>query len=424
MSRCLLLLLLIPAWLGGQADTSAGRWVQRIDWQAQFWAMYQQPTKGSEEVLHPLALQLRRGHGASSSFGRDHPLLHGAAYVGLYARLPLDSIFDLKVGLIGEHRGFSSGLFNTNAIRSFPLFQGHLRDSFRLAGQDFYFTGRAGYFEEARAGAGLVFFNLPAFGLDYAIHWRRWRFQYIQYNDFLEWIGLNYDEPRMFWLSRAETPQLEWGAGARLEALQFRDWSPSFWLRWRASESLGLYAQYELRPDAAARGHHWQSRSGALLGGSWEGQRGRLQHRQRLELRYYGSGFNQGWQRPHHYFRDVFYALLLFDRPYSQWPVFTEFQGRHTGALSWQANLDYRLHQRWRIWLESDLNLLGVQGEQPFVQYLYTAGIGLRLNEEVDLSFIITNKGMNEHVFFPAFYQYRYPFFGYRVSRRLPQRWW
>ena len=392
----------------------------------------------------------------------DNPLMHGAMYLGMHGKADLAPGYSVSIGLIGEHRGYSYGIYNTENIVVFPQLKGAVEDTIRLFKQDFRITAELGYLLNVRVGAGLTYYNVDAQGFEYAIQWKNLQYKYIQYTDFALGYGLNEEEPRFYWLSLVDlpiTPDLYFDIGVGARVLQrflipngerqyvytgygkIRDRSN----RWEVYGQIGYRPVDESYPLFYFPGQEADFQNfvpgvddqvAILFGAKWNQLFERVRWKNRLEFRYYGKTFNRDQITRTVSFRDEenpdvykntignnLYPIRSYDRPFSQWAVFTEFVDRNVFALTSYTEIDWRLYKNFHLNGTFDLNFITVEREGQKLYPFYTIAFGYQMEDDLEIALILTNKGMNLDIHYHGFYLLDEPWYGYRIRKRLPEKW-
>jgi hypothetical protein len=157
------------------------------------------------------------------------------------------------------------------------------------------------------------------------------------------------------------------------------------------------------------------------------------------EYRYYGSDFNIGFiDRTVSYRKPLdsapfgelgnfgntvgsqLYPLALFNRPFSQWAVFTEYQGNknlYAGIL--QAQVTYFFHQRFRANVRLDLNYIASTGDVGFFYPFYDVGLGWEPVPNSFASLSLSNKLMNLDRHYMTAYLNSSPTLNFRLQLSL-----
>lgn len=460
--KCLMfitvLFLTAPFCATSQQDSSLINLKKRLRFTYQVGADYQSRIKDSSIEQHPYIQFLRRrglGFNRAQQITTDSPLFHGALFGGIHTALTIAEGYELNAGLIGEHRGTSFGTFNTRNTIVYPLLSGHAADQFRIGRHEIKFFGDIGYFLNIRLAAGLDFYNMDAQGISLGFEFKKIRFRHTHLADGIAGIGLGEDDPLYYSITRIDLPlfktwMLDIGVGMRntIAISSANQLIPMFFFKLRKAENLELFGQLNYRffqerfvPASYQVNVNYQhfyipglkEKIGLLVGIKSEMETTKIRWEQTSELRYYGKMYNFGRLNRNIRFRerldrntigDQLYPLFAYQRPYSQWAVFTEFENRNVLGIIHTSHIKYQLYRKWYIPLEIDLNIIKAEGYSTFAYTFYTTGISYYPAPDMEVSMIVTNKAMNLDNHFPTFYQMRFPMVGYRIRRQMALGWY
>jgi hypothetical protein len=154
-----------------------------------------------------------------------------------------------------------------------------------------------------------------------------------------------------------------------------------------------------------------------------------------IEGRFYGAGFNANFKNTNVNYRnstinnsigDHFYPLLLLDRPFSQWAIYTEYQSENSfqniGSIVCQINSCYKLKNDFTINADLDFNYMISEKDNSFLYPFYDIKFGWM--EGLNCFLIgITNRGMNLDLHYPSYYLFAEPKYIITVKRTLPKNW-
>lgn len=159
------------------------------------------------------------------------------------------------------------------------------------------------------------------------------------------------------------------------------------------------------------------------------------------EIRYYGEVFNFHYNDINLLYRkpaaDVYgmyanttgtylYPLRKFETPFSQWAVFTEYDGYDIGAVSLSGTSLFHLSQKMNVTLEGDFNFikgrLGEGWSDPllnrttnFLYPFFRAEFCYTPAENLLASVYLINKAINLDVHYPTHYLLSRPCLGIRI---------
>ncbi len=409
---------------------------------------HSKPVQGSRRILLPEYLRWRRMQynpefNRTWKYAEDNPLYHAAYYMQAHARLRLLRGMQLFFTLNGEHRGFSYGVNSTSNILVYPMVKFAFDRSFDLAGRLFRAKGSVGNQWNPRLYEGLTLYNLFQQGHNYSFRYGKFQLRYFQLNDLLNGIGLNIDETydivsSIEELSLGSDWKMDSRAGFGMWSMGDNQWDTHWDL------SLGVYqkdvrwyAQFSQRTPEEGL---WQaSMIACMVGNRLEKKGATVEYKQVIEARYYAAGYNQSfvdvnvfYRRrglPQNYANTVgshFYPMQVFDRPFSQWAVFTEYQdsiGRDVMGASMWMQAKWKVHPEISIRATADLSMIGADQVAPYLYPFFEFGIGWEPVENNFLSVGITNKGLNLDVHYPTHYLYAQPAFVFRLQRDLKSSW-
>lgn len=381
----------------------------------------------------------------NSSWNRstDNPLYHGAYYVSFNTRFRINNYIRTWASLTGESRGFSYGVTNTSNTQLFPQVKVEINKKFALLGDSIEFFSGVGNQINPRLYEGLTIYNLFQHGNDLYLKWRGIKFRYFQIPDLMNGIGLAIGDSYDYMLSYEKNlnkGMLEIQSGFSRYGYYGTPYRDIYNLSFGYSKAslFKLYVQCSYRPNDL-QVFKREEMLGGLVGISWKKNgTGRFHNQSTVEGRYYGSGFNEGFKRTNVFYRNPnqgvysntvgpnLYPMLLFERPFSQWAVFTEYQQpgqyKNIGAIAIQSNNTYFIHKGFMIKCDLDLNYLFVQNEPSFLYPFYHTGIGWQEGNNLIMAGI-TNKTMNLDVHYPTFYYLGAPVFMVSLIRNLNETW-
>ena len=98
------------------------------------------------------------------------------------------------------------------------------------------------------------------------------------------------------------------------------------------------------------------------------------------------------------------YPAKYFLRPFSQWAVYTEYEGRDVQTLIFRCNGMFDLGSGLSVLTDLDFNHLSVSNEDDFIYPFYNAGVRWTPADGVSLDITHTNRGMNLDMHYPTLY--------------------
>jgi hypothetical protein len=361
----------------------------------------------------------------------DNPLLHGAmfAHLALEAR---SAGLRLFCKLILEHRGTSYGTYAMKNVAALPTFLVSVDTSFAIGGETFHAGVEGGNFDDYKLYEGLTVYNMDVQGYNLHLKWRKLKLSLDHISDLAVGIGLNIDDQADYALSIEDVP-LGWrlkldasagyvqyiGCGDGLKGLPGNGMNLSIALRWE--DRVRLYAQVGMRnvDDPSFGG---VERYADLVGLTY---RDELMKKLDLsltgEFRYYGRYFNEGFSYDGTCFLyrgnegyggctswntigSQLYPLHAFYRPFSQWAVYTDYEGRNVQSFIFRADASYELPGNCSVICNLDFNYLDVSNEDPFLYPFYNLGFGWSPAPGTTIAISHTNRAMNLDKAYPTLY--------------------
>ena len=416
--------------------------LQRIKFNVEFADYYVTRLTSNERLVRlPSEIYgLRAGTYNNYNPGRalDNPLYHSAFYIDLYGTVAINDSIDLTVNLLSEHRGISYGVYNSADIAIVPQFNLKGKQHIKLFNKDLTLFGDVGNRRNISLYEGLVLYNLDVQGIDMSLSYRRLHFRLHHIGDLQRGIGLNIDDALDYMLSLESLPvEDKWLADLRLG--YYHEYGGRNYEGLKASigvqynDNTRVYGQ-----TALTTGWNYESGAGMnnmafLIGAKHQGQSGRFSWQFKTEGRYFGANFNTGLKNTTvtyrqsresgvkgHTIGNTLYPIYYYERPFSQWAVFTEYQsGTAMSGISVLSDLSFLLGKGIYLDANLDLNHIRVDGEQPFTYPFYTGGISWKMSDKSKVMLLVTNKGMNLDVHYPTFYLFRDLNYGFMLKRSL-----
>jgi hypothetical protein len=363
----------------------------------------------------------------------DNPLWHGAGYAHISVAAKRAGL-TLFGELIAEHRGASYGVYSMGNIAVLPKFAVSIDSSFGVGREQIGVGGGAGNYDDYRMYEGLAIYNVDVQGYWLYLKWRHLRFAYRHIADLEEGIGLNINDQGDFILSLENIPLSD---RLRLDSsVGYFDYimdtdadknlpndglNISAGLAW--NERARLYSQVGMR-DVDGGSYRGIKRYADLVGCSVRGGFGRFDFNVIGEYRFYGRLFNQGLYTSGDcfFFRGgqletpssrcffvttvgrVLYPLDVFYRPFGQWAVYTNYQGRDVQSVIWRTDASFDLPRSCSLFCHLDFNYLDVSNEDPFFYPFYDAGFGWSPFPGTIFTYSYTNRAMNLDKSYPTLY--------------------
>ncbi len=361
----------------------------------------------------------------------DNPLAHGAAYTDMTLEARKSGI-TLSCELKTEHRGASYGTYAMHDIAVLPKYLVAIDTSFTVGGRRFHAGVEAGNFDDHLLYEGLTIYNIDVQGYQIYLKWKHLRLNMHHIGDMEYGIGLNINDQRDYIVSLEDLPVSDqMTADARAGYFDYcksgeydlglpaNGMNVSVGLRWK--DTAHLYSQVGIRRinDPSRSGI---KRCASLIGCAAGGSLKMLDLDLTAEYRYYGRYFNRdlkytgdsflyrGYDRydiTYYAWNTVgryLYPLELFHRPFSQWAVYTDYQGRDVQSLIFRADASYRLPGNCTVICNLDFNYIDVTNEDTFLYPFYNVGFGWAPVSGVSTALSHTNRAMNLDTHYPTFY--------------------
>jgi hypothetical protein len=284
---------------------------------------------------------------------------------------------------------------------------------------------------------GLTVYNLDVDNATAWVQWKYFRFTYSDIGD-LVFLGLNINDQYMRMISAEGLPVANtWKADIRLASIEnlllnlpfgvYGDVKTyDFSVGLYPSDKLRLYTQFSHRTTDYSKG----SRGALLIGAQYSLEYKHLSIRSFLEGRYYGADYNQAYlyhsvyYRPHRqvvqatdFVGSQLYPLMLYDRPYSKWPVYTEYQGHDITSVNLYLDCDYFLPEHFFIHGLLDLNYIKPAELEEQLLPFYMVGAGYEVLRDNRFIIGFTNRAMNLDKHFPDLYMLKKPALQFQFTR-------
>jgi hypothetical protein len=420
--------------LAGEVSTKLGRWDIAFSVAGGFIHQGSDPDRPTK-VRMPAYLERERQESPwdmlQSDNLTDNPLLHGA----LYAHFILDARsagFRLFTKVITEHRGTSYGTYAMDNIAVAPMIFVSVDTSVTIGGTSFGIDIEGGNYENHKLHEGLTIYNIDTQGYHLHVKWKNLKLSLDHIGDLAAGIGLNIDDQEDYTLSLESVPVggsllLDASAGyceylgesVGADGLGMSGLNLSAGLGW--NDMIRLYTQLGVRgvDDASFEG---VERCADLVGVTYRDEiAGKLDFDLTGEYRYYGRYFNAGhsYEGSCFYYRGFegygdcysmntigaqLYPLHEFFRPFSQWAVYTDYEGLNVQTFIFRADASYRLPAGFSIICNLDFNYMDVSNEEPFLYPFYNLGLGWSPVRGTTIAIGHTNRAMNLDKHYPTLY--------------------
>jgi hypothetical protein len=361
----------------------------------------------------------------------DNPLIHGALFT--HATLSARSRgLTLRSRLIMEHRGTSYGTYATRDIAVVPTFFASVDTSLVVGGRRLWIDLEGGNYDDRTLYEGLTVYNIDVQGYHFHVKGGHLKLSLDHISDLGVGIGLNIDDEADYAVSLEEVQlggrlsldasvgYVEYiGSFDAVNALPEDGMNVSAGIEWR--NVARLYGQVGVR-SAGGPSFGGIERTGDLVGLSYRGApTRRLALGLTGEYRYYGRYFNEGHSSDGSCFLyrgyegygtcarwnfvgPQLYPIHVFDRPFSQWALYTDYEGRDVASFIGRADARYELPGGFMLACDLDFNYIDVSNEEPFLYPFYTLGCGWSPVEGTTIAVSHTNRAMNLDKQYPTLY--------------------
>jgi hypothetical protein len=436
-----LLLFILAATSASAQDSTVKFSTHDISFLLRGGLIYQSP-QGGEVDLPPGISAANSPFLFFGNYATDAPLYHGAAYMEVGASFA-KSGFSLAARLLAEHAGQSYGVYTRNAMTVYHKYLVGLDTGVTVFGYRLGVAISVGNYDNLRNQQGLTVYNMDAQGSRWQVSIDKFKVTYQKIGDMFEWIGLNIDDGNTlsykfdsikvidgFYM----TPEFSLFNYSRVEysGLPMNDYGATYALRLMHTSGIAVYGEFGQRNGSGMR-YSSIERSATLLGGEYSCSTSFLKLQTHAEYRNYGKAFNIGFFENNSYFDtsgtlhtltsnryhlggSTLYPVQLFDRPFSQWAVFTEYQGKDVSALTFYADLTVPI--LYGVYFNGllDWNKINAEGENSFVYPFYKVGFGWQPFDGVCGAYYLTNRGMNLDRAYPTLYLFKSPVGEMRIT--------
>ena len=423
------------------------------------WESYNCYAPNNAKPLLPQSIDKNRVWGGTN---RDNPLSHGATTFGLRIESELIKNYRIDVRLMAEHRGISYGVFNTKSMIVYPIFKFSFVDTLRFSNQKWIISGTAGQELDFKQGEGLYIYNLNCHAERLWLQFKpNLIFEVFHIGDLSNGIGLGLDEffqqslifPRIPLSKKADKflklqiSLTEWVGSFGISS-SFRDSIkkailPEVMASINVGKNAKFYAHFALK--ATQKPYRIDSavfytptnieKIAAVIGFNGHYKTTKWAIETTAEARFYGKAFNIERSDNVNFYRgkgnfgllfgynatigDNLYPLASYDRPFSQWGVFTEYQNKNVGALTLRLKGTRHLKNALYWYFDVDYNAIFGENEKPFHYFFGSTGLNYKFRSDIDCVIGLTNKGMNLDVSYPTFYFFSMPNFFIFLKKTL-----
>jgi hypothetical protein len=414
----------------------------------------------NRRILLPNSISAWRGF-----FANDNPLYHGPSSVGLRIENELIKNYKIDLRIMTEHRGVSYGVFNTASMIVYPILKFTFVDTIRWRNFKWILSGSAGQERDFQQGNGLYLYNLNCHADRLCMQFNpNLIFEAFHIGDLSNGIGLGLDE--VFQLSILKNnilfgknelnpkinlqftltqcwmiPQQHYGRGSYFnpaEKIFLPEIMATLWMNPTTQIYAHLGFKSQLKSYQIDSAIFYKPRPidnlAAVLGAKWQRKSKKWTVEAVAEARFYGKSFNyersvhstsyRAYYSFYNYNATIgksLYPLASYDRPFSQWAVFTEYRQKNVGGLTLRTKGNVQLKTFWYAYFDLDYNNIFAEGETPFHYFFGTLGIDYKFRPDIDLGIGLTNKGMNLDLSYPTFYFQQKPSFLIFFKKALAQ---
>jgi hypothetical protein len=370
---------------------------------------------------------VREAWGLGDDLVTDNPFFHGAYFADVGLRAHLAEGFEVTAILTAEQRGFSDGRFSRNTLNLFP----YVNALYANRHGAFHYLFQVGDFYEHMLYEGLTFYNLQGT--------QSWIFKvgygpvYLKHfglSELEEGIGLGIGDLYDYSLGVENVPlgaRRAWTLDLKLGYSDNRGARDGDFVNYAArvtyADRLDVYTQWSTREEEGRA---------FLLGIARETiTTDRFLFAVRVEFRRYSAAFNEGFINNVYYcdpeeparftnsVHEVFFPLIAYEHPFSQWAVFAEYQGRSVRGFTIQETFQYRLWRNAYGKVDADFNWITAEDQRTFLYPFYVLGLGTRPGGGVEVFLEMTNRVLNLDKHYPTLYATTTPYFMIRVFKPI-----
>jgi hypothetical protein len=370
----------------------------------------------------------------------DNPLRHGASYIDFMFKSKPTENLSIFASLVAEHRGFSLGTYNQYGSSSYLKYlidyRKRINSGFLNGFGEFQEINlKVGTFQDFRYYEGLQLYNIDFQAVYGHFQLGHLRLSHLHIGDLKFGIGLNIGDWADYMVS-LEDIQLSKILSADIRvgiANYMGSFDPEIDV---INFSIGIEKRHAIKSYFQAGYRIIKNESSIwprmawLAGVYFKNSTSRIQFQNRFEFRRYGKAFNsdlrskvqyRDWQRHPigNYVGSQLYPLNLFERPFGQWAVFTEYADKDVNGFILKSSIKYYINHSLFINSDLDINIIDAEDERPFEYPFYKIGLGFKAKKYTYLLVSITNKAMNLDLHYPSFYCMKYPLLQFELKRDL-----
>lgn len=356
----------------------------------------------------------------------DNPFFHGSYLMKIGGKFNYGQDFEVVGSIIGEQRGFSDGVFSDQTRNLYTYLNAIYSKSY---GKFSYFI-QAGDFWDFKLYEGLTFYNLETQSWIFKLQYGNFYIKHSGIGDLIKGIGLGIDDlydysfgVESVHIDVDKLYPLDIRLGRSINRGSIGQGFNNLSLRLSGPKNKSLYLQF-------SNGFNGQD-SAFLLGGEFEFKpTPRIEFNVNTEFRTYNSLFNKGYANTVYYrnpdepatytnaTNDVFIPLDFFERTFSQWAIYSEYQDENIASVATVNNANYNLFRSSFFLVDLDLNYL-ISESENFLYPFYNIGYAVRPVGELEISLTLTNRVMNFDKNYPTLYRSDNPYFLLRMYKPL-----
>jgi hypothetical protein len=353
----------------------------------------------------------------------DNPFFHGSYFFRLGSQFVYDSALYVTTAVNMEQRGFSDGRFSSNTLNIYPYFNARYQ---KKSGK-FNYLLQVGDFWDMRLYEGLTFDNLQTQSWVFKFKYGPFYLKHVGIGDLLRGIGLGIDDVYDYSLGVEKLKLSSEGFYADFRIGYSNNRGSASGGFWNLSARLNYMDHFESYSQYSK-----QETGDAFLIGLELGEKSisKFTYNVLIDYRSYSSGFNSGYINNVYYRNpegsssftnstaDVFFPLEFYERPFGQWALYTEYQGRGVRGANLRGELSYNLFKKTFIQTKVDFNWITVK-EESILYPFYSIGFGNKPAKEIEIMLELTNRVLNMDKHYPTLYASERPYFMIRAYKSL-----
>lgn len=356
-------------------------------------------------------------NGTQTSYNFDNPIVHGAFYFSTLAEY-FQYGFNVKMNLIAEHRGASYGVYENDRMNIIPKFNISFDTVANIFYTDFRFGVSAGNYDNLRLYEGLYIYNMDTQGSNFFIQWKYFKLEYNKIADMYAWIGYNINDINDLILSLVDYTifddfviNYKIGQSQILGVFALENSIVTNYSLSISYKPYELYAQSGFKKEEGSKNIY----DAYLIGfkGSNDLFGNTLKLNYNLAYRYFESGFNNNHYNSNQNYLESnggasLYPIHLFERPFSQWATFTQFQGQGINGITLQLKARYNFYKDFYAVINLDYNWLNMKNENRLYD-LFQYGLMYQPIQDAEFFAGVINYDMELRKAFPTFQLYTEP---------------